>query len=448
MQREDHDDALLLELQAQRSPQEPAIFFQSLFAGFFNPPVPVPVPAMGLVELLKEAEAEQWEVTPDMPPAPPVNWIPTQDATLVNAIFGDATVSQQWFKSLEFVSRLATSISKHIHWYEALLDLSLDEDVAAVSSPAMRDYIARGVQSEGFSETFSHTLQTEMNKLFLQPVPFSADVVRATGYMIMAEMEDKMRGNTIQRNLICDSLERAVRRSHSVAQHWRRSKFSDDDQVNLVYTRAVYMAFQQIHMRVQELCRLLVADPTHQRIYRLWEIGNFMYIASAQRELIGVPFDNFMAEVVSITAHREAYYASENPKKHLREFDYRMSTEGLSLWDTIVESGEKERNGRRGSFSTASEGYTSIRKPVRPYQTPQSPQIPQSPQRSPTQPYHTFNMSPTSSVQTSPSSHPFQHSQQHLDVQSIPPVPQIVYGDDSGNGEMMGSYRVRPGRVA
>ncbi|AOW00920.1 uncharacterized protein YALI1_A21236g [Yarrowia lipolytica] len=425
MQREDHDDALLLELQAQRSPQEPAVFFQSLFAGFFHPPIPVPVATMGLVDLLKEAEAEQWEVTPDMPPPPPVNWIPTQDATLINAIFGDAVISQRWFKSLEFVSRLATSNSKHINWYEALLDIALDEDVAAVSSPAMRDYLAKGVQSEGFSQTFTETVQTEMNKLFLQPVPFSSDVVRATGYMIMAEMEDKMRGNTVQRNLVADSLERAIRRSHAVAQHWRRHKFSDDDQVNLVYTRAVYMNLQQIQRRVQELCRLLVSDPSLQRIYRLWEIGNFMYIASQQRELIGVPFDNFMAETVSITAHREAYYASETPKKHLRGFDYTESTDGLCLWDTIIASGEKERNGNKGSFSTGSEGYASIRdssnKPVRPI--------------------HTFV----------------------TDLQPNPPVSQNYYtdvgsdtsgyygdvGSDNGNSDLLGSpFRVRPGRVA
>ncbi|KAG5367187.1 hypothetical protein CJU89_1640 [Yarrowia sp. B02] len=424
MQREDHDDALLLELQAVRSPQEPAVFFQSLFAGFFNPPIPVPVSAVGLVELLKQTEAEQWESVPDMPPPPPVNWIPTQDATLINAIFGDAVVSQRWFKSLEFVSRLATSNSKHINWYEALLDIALDEDVAAVSSPAMRDYLAKGVQSEGFSQTFTETVQTEMNKLFLQPVPFSADVVRATGYMIMAEMEDKMRGNTVQRNLVADSLERAIRRSHAVAQHWRRSKFSDDDQVNLVYTRAVYMNLQQIHLRVQELCRLLIADPSLQRVYRLWEIGNFMYIASQQRELIGVPFDNFMAEVVSITAHREAYYASDTAKKHLREFDYTMSTEGLCLWDTIVESGEKERNGSAGSFSIGSEGYASIRdsanKPVRPP--------------------HTFVTDAQPFPQVSPQL-----------TQNFPQVSQNYYGEvenmDNGN-DLLGNFRVRPGRVA
>lgn len=120
------------------------------------------------------------------------------------------------------------------------------------------------------------------------------------------------------------------------------------------------MTFKQVHLRVQELCRLLVADATLQRIYRLWEVGNFMYIASEQRELIGVPFNNFMAEVVSITAHREAYYASETPKKHLREFDYNVSTEGLSLWDTIMESGDKERNGRKGNFSTGVDSFALL----------------------------------------------------------------------------------------
>lgn len=212
----------------------------------------------------------------------------------------------------------------------------------------------------GFSTTFQHRFQNELNLIVEHP--FAPSVFQATGTMFKLRSKGLVRqylpnlpfrGSHFEQTkqsaraiLLMDRCVDAKDRCLKINDFWGKYGLSTKDQVNFMYTTCFYELIREVAMNANRIIsQLFETDETkvrrkykRQRAHRLWEMGDWLVKRGAElaakRGLHvthdpSVKPDDVVSSIVAVVSYMEFVVINHRPYQTQTRINYNFVKDGV-----------------------------------------------------------------------------------------------------------------------
>lgn len=224
--------------------------------------------------------------------------------------------------------------------------------------------------SAGFSTTFQHRFQNELN--LIADHPFAPSVFQATGTMFKLRSKGLVRqylpnlpfrGSHFEQTkqsaraiLLMDRCVDAKDRCLKINDFWGKYGLSTKDQVNFMYTTCFYELIREVAMNANRIISQLFEDDEtkvrrkykRQRAHRLWEMGDWLVKRGAELAAKRglhvthnpeVKPDDVVSSIVAVVSYMEFVVINHRPYQTQTRINYNFVKDGVE-WDGHV-TGDK-----------------------------------------------------------------------------------------------------------
>lgn len=225
-------------------------------------------------------------------------------------------------------------------------------------------------ESPGFSTTFQHRFQNELN--LIAEHPFAPSVFQATGTMFKLRSKGLVRqylpnlpfrGSHFEQTkqsaraiLLMDRCVDAKDRCLKINDFWGKYGLSTKDQVNFMYTTCFYELIREVAMNANRIISQLFEDDEtkvrrkykRQRAHRLWEMGDWLVKRGAELAAKRglhvthnpeVKPDDVVSSIVAVVSYMEFVVINHRPYQTQTRINYNFVKDGVD-WDGHV-TGDK-----------------------------------------------------------------------------------------------------------
>lgn len=226
--------------------------------------------------------------------------------------------------------------------------------------PESRDSVSRDSDVPGFSATFQHRFQNELNLIIDHP--FAPSVFQATGSMFKLRSKGLVkqylpnlpfRGSHFEQTkqsaraiLLMDRCVDAKDRCLKINDFWGKYGLSFKDQINFIYTTCFYELIREVAMNANRIISQLFEDDEtkvrrkfkRQRAHRLWEMGDWLVKKggemAAQRGIHvahnpSILPDDVVSSIVAVVSYMEFVVINHRPYQTQTRINYGFVKDGV-----------------------------------------------------------------------------------------------------------------------